>query len=163
MHKSILRLSAMFFLFALSLAGNVGATENNFYQDGITLTITNKPFDKKAHKIHNCSNTPCIIDEKIFYGGNGKLPKMEVESLVFSQNGKKYRSMFHPFTIQVSLIQILINTLQLNLTWSTGLLCQMVLLETISVIMNHLLVFNSKLIKVLKFCSHRIRLDCRRC
>ena len=89
MFKSSLRLSVFFALSFLSLSCHADTAVNNVYQDGITLTITNKPFDKKAHKIHNCSNKPCIIDGKIFYGGNGLLPKEEVASLVFSQKGKK--------------------------------------------------------------------------
>jgi len=91
MFKSSLRLSVCFFLSFLSLSCAADTAVNNVYQDGITLTITNKIFDKKAHKIQNCpkAQTPCIIDGKIFYGGNGLLPKVEVASLVFSQNGKK--------------------------------------------------------------------------
>lgn len=72
-------------------ASNAESAVDNKYQEGITLTITNKPFDPKAHKIELCSDDgkPCIIDGKIFYGGNGEIPKMEVTSLVFSQHGKE--------------------------------------------------------------------------
>ena len=62
---------------------------NNMYEDGITLTITNKPFDTKAHVIKKCGETVCIIDGKLFYGGNGNMPKNEVARLVFEKQGKK--------------------------------------------------------------------------
>lgn len=95
MYKSIIQISAICSLFVMPLSCSAESATNNAYMDGITLTITNKPFDSSAHKVVFCSERsddppkPCIIDGKGFYGGNGELPKTEVESLIFSQNGKK--------------------------------------------------------------------------
>ena len=57
-------------LSVLPVAQGVEPPVNNMYEDGITLTITNKPFDTKAHVIKKCGETVCIIDGKLFYGGN---------------------------------------------------------------------------------------------
>lgn len=89
MCKLTFRSCLVFVLFAMPLLGNADPMMSNTYPDRITLTITNKPFNVKSHKILNCPTKPCIVDGKIFYGGNGELPKMEVESLVFSKGGKK--------------------------------------------------------------------------
>jgi hypothetical protein len=80
---------------------------DNKYEDGVTLTITTKPFDPKAHKItkcketlcetekngkpvyYMCSETICSIDGKPAYGTYGRIPKQEVASLIFEKNGKK--------------------------------------------------------------------------
>lgn len=62
---------------------------NNQYEDGVTLTITSKPFDPKTHSIKKCGETVCVIDGKPVYGTYGKMPKREVTSLVFEKNGKK--------------------------------------------------------------------------
>ena len=80
---------------------------DNVYEDGVTLTITTKPFDPKAHKItycketlcetevdgkpvyRMCSETVCDVDGKPPYGTYGKIPKQEVTSLIFEKNGKK--------------------------------------------------------------------------
>lgn len=88
MYKTAIWLSSFYCMYAVSLPCGAAPAVDNVYQDGITLTITNKPFDKKIHKIQNCGKTPCIIDGKFFYGGDGNIPKTEVESLVFSKNGK---------------------------------------------------------------------------
>lgn len=88
MVKRILQLSIISSLLVLSLGCNAESAIDNKYQDGITLTITNKPFEPNKHTIQKCTNSPCIIDGKIFYGGNGNIPKSEVASLVFSQEGK---------------------------------------------------------------------------
>ena len=80
---------------------------DNVYEDGVTLTITTKPFNPKAHKItycnetlcetevngkpvyRMCSETICGIDGKPPYGTYGRIPKQEVTSLIFEKNGKK--------------------------------------------------------------------------
>lgn len=81
---------------------------NNKYEDGITLTITSKPFDPKAHKLskckemmlcqsekngqpeyYMCNENLCSVDGKPLYGANGKIPKQQVTSLIFEKNGKK--------------------------------------------------------------------------
>ena len=80
---------------------------DNVYEDGVTLTITTKPFDPKAHKItycketlcetevdgkpvyRMCSETVCGVDGKPSYGTYGRIPKQEVTSLIFEKNGKK--------------------------------------------------------------------------
>ena len=89
MYKTVMQISIFASLFMFSVTCNANQLENNKYLDGITLTITNKPFDSKTHKIDRCEGSPCMIDGVIFYGGEGDLPKTEVESLIFSQNGKK--------------------------------------------------------------------------
>lgn len=85
---------------------------NDKYVDGVTLTITSKPFNPKAHKIEECKREPslcmydkpgqpgqvelapcaksiCSIDGTIPYGAFGKIPKQQVTSLIFEKNGKK--------------------------------------------------------------------------
>lgn len=89
MPSFILRLFVLCGLFVTSMACNAELAIDNLYRDGITLTITNKVFDANAHKIDYCGKAPCIIDGNFFYGGKGKIPKMEVASLIFSINGKK--------------------------------------------------------------------------
>lgn len=77
-------------LFLFSFGCHSKQETNNQYEDGISLTITNKPFKASDHKITYCEqNKPCAIDGKIFYGGNGETPKTEVSSLIFSKNGKE--------------------------------------------------------------------------
>jgi hypothetical protein len=76
-------------LLTSSLACGGEPLPNNRYEDGITLTITSKPFDPKAHVVKKCGETVCLIEGKLFYGGNGNMPKEEVTRLVFEQNGKK--------------------------------------------------------------------------
>jgi len=90
MRKVILRINIFIYLtiatFACSAEISIGAK----YIDGITLTVTNKSFDAKAHKIQKCDmDYICSIDDRIYYGNGGKIPKQEVSSLVFSQNGKQ--------------------------------------------------------------------------
>lgn len=89
MPKSIMRTSILCCIFAMPLSCSAESATNNVYMDGITLTITNKPFEASAHKITNCPAKPCLIDGKAFYGGNGETPRKELKSLVFSQNGKE--------------------------------------------------------------------------
>lgn len=62
---------------------------NNKYEDGITLTITSKPFDPKAHVIEKCGETVCVIDGKPVYGAYGKVPKQVVTSLIFKKDSRK--------------------------------------------------------------------------
>jgi hypothetical protein len=76
-------------LLTSSLAFGGEPLPNNRYEDGITLTITSKPFDPKAHAIKKCEYAICVIDGRFIYGGNGDVPKEEVTSFVFEQNGKK--------------------------------------------------------------------------
>lgn len=97
---------------------------NDKYVDGITLTITSKPFNPKAHNIAECKKEPslcmydkagqpgqielapcaknvCSIDGKPAYGANGKIPKQQVASLIFERNGKKVAldvsNMYNPY------------------------------------------------------------------
>ena len=97
---------------------------NDKYVDGITLTITSKPFNPKAHNIAECKKEPslctydkvgqpgqielapcakniCSIDGKPAYGANGKTPKQEVTSLIFEKNGRKVAldvsGMYNPY------------------------------------------------------------------
>lgn len=89
-----MRKSEPLLCFVLSLAMTAVAhgkelALNNQYEDGVTLTITSKPFDPKAHVIKKCQGAVCIIDGKFIYGGNGNVPKEEVTKLVFEQKGKK--------------------------------------------------------------------------
>ena len=105
MHKLNLPL-----LFALALSMSSAAwsgqsSTDNVYEDGVTLTITTKPFDPKVHKIEmcggelactaddgklkRCEKSVCVIDGKPVYGTYGKMPKQEVTSLSFEKNGKK--------------------------------------------------------------------------
>ena len=82
----------MFLSLALSISSVVWGGEppmNNVYEDGVTLTISNKPFDAKAHVIKKSDGTVYAIDGKIIYGGNGTIPKEEVTRLVFEKQGKK--------------------------------------------------------------------------
>ena len=82
----------LFLSLALSISSVVWGGEppmNNVYEDGITLTITSKPFDAKAHVIKKCDGAVCIIDGKFIYGGNGNIPKEEVTRLVFEKKGKR--------------------------------------------------------------------------
>ena len=81
----------LFLFLALSISSVVWGGEllNNKYEDGITLTITSKPFDAKAHVIKKCDEAVCSIDGKFFYGGYGNIPKEEVTRLVFEKKGKK--------------------------------------------------------------------------
>jgi hypothetical protein len=62
---------------------------NNVYEDGVTLTITNKPLNAKAHVITRCEGAVCMIDGNFAYGGDGNIPKEEVTRLIFEQKGKK--------------------------------------------------------------------------
>lgn len=89
MYKSIIQIAAICSVFVMPLSCSADSAKDNVYMDGITLTITEKPFDASAHKIVNCPEKPCLIDGKAFYGGNGETPKRELESLIFTQNGKK--------------------------------------------------------------------------
>ena len=93
---------------------------NDKYVDGITLTITSKPFDPKAHTLtkckemmlcesekdgqpvyYMCNENLCSIDGKPVYGTNGKTPKQEVTSLIFEKNGRKVAldvsGMYNPY------------------------------------------------------------------
>ena len=82
----------LFLSLALSISSVVWGGEppmNNVYEDGITLTITSKPFDAKAHVIKKSDGTVYAIDGKIIYGGYGNIPKEEVTRLVFEKKGKK--------------------------------------------------------------------------
>lgn len=72
-----------------SVAWGGESRPNNVYEDGITLTITSKPFDAKAHVIKKCDEAVCIIDGKFIYGGNGNVPKEEVTRLIFEKKGKQ--------------------------------------------------------------------------
>lgn len=95
MCNSAIRTLAICSMLFIPLSCTAESTTDNVYMDGITLTITNKPFVASAHKVFYCAEKsdyplkPCTIDGKLFYGGNGELPKTEVKSLVFSKNGKK--------------------------------------------------------------------------
>ena len=103
------------------------------YVDGITLTITSKPFVPKAHKIAECKQVnPCMYDKpgqpgQVYlapcaknicsidgnpgYGANGKTPKQQVASLIFEKNGKKVAldvsSMYNPYVNNSNIKQYL--------------------------------------------------------
>ena len=82
----------LLFFIALSMSSAACGKEpraNNVYEEGVTLTITSKPFDPKAHVIKKCGETVCVIDGKPVYGTYGRMPKQEVTSLVFEKKGKK--------------------------------------------------------------------------
>lgn len=108
-----MRSSRLLPLFFLGMSVSVIATgkeppPDNKYEDGITLTITSKPFDPKAHRLskckekmlcqsekngqpeyYMCNENICSVDGKPLYGANGKIPKQEVTSLIFEKNGKR--------------------------------------------------------------------------
>ena len=80
------------FVLFLSMSSVVWGGEppaNNVYEDGVSLTITTKPFDPKAHVVRKCGEAVCVIDGKPVYGTYGRVPKQEVTSLIFEKNGKK--------------------------------------------------------------------------
>ena len=96
------------FALVLALVPGTRAQEpalDNQFEDGVTLTITTKPFDPKMHKIEKCGGelactaddgslkrcekNVCQIDGRPLYGAYGKMPKQEVTSLIFEKNGKK--------------------------------------------------------------------------
>lgn len=102
-----LNLSLLFSL-ALSMSSVAWSGQSpvdNVYEDGVTLAISTKPFDPKAHKIEKCGGelacsaddgklkkceqSVCVIDGKPAYGAYGKMPKQEVTSLIFEKKGKK--------------------------------------------------------------------------
>lgn len=72
-----------------SIVSGGQAVANNVYEDGVTLTITSKPFNPKSHVIKKCGETVCVIDGKPAYGAYGRVPKQEVTSLVFEKQGRK--------------------------------------------------------------------------
>ncbi len=93
----------LFVILTLSLSSVVRSGEptlNNVYENGITLTITSKPFEAKAHVIKKCGQAVCLVDGKPVYGTYGKTPKEEVTNLVFEKQGKKVAldvsSMYNP-------------------------------------------------------------------
>jgi len=88
MPRNIIQTFITIFITMITTANFVNASNDNLYQDGITLSITNKAFNPQSHKIGYCGKTPCIIDGKFFYGGNGIMPKTEVAGLEFKQEGR---------------------------------------------------------------------------
>jgi hypothetical protein len=76
--------------FAMSplVYGKEPLTDNN-YDDGVTLTITSRPFNPKMHAIKKCGEAVCTIDDKVVYGGNGGIPKQEVTQFVFEKQGRR--------------------------------------------------------------------------
>ena len=82
-------------LYGLALLGPMSPalakdeTVSHTYEGGITLTLTTRPFDPKAHKVTMCGETVCAIDDMPVYGTYGRMPKEEVVSLVLERNGKK--------------------------------------------------------------------------
>ncbi len=89
MHKLILRINVFIYLLIAPFVCPADNSVSTGYIDGITLTITNKTFDPENHEIKKCKHAVCIIDDKYFYGGNGKTPEQKVDSLVYSKNGKQ--------------------------------------------------------------------------
>jgi len=89
--RNLTCLFGCFLAFALpNVAYSTGPAPDNRYDDGITLTISSKPFDAKTHTIEWCEEGKvCTVDGSFIYGGNGKIPKEQVNSLVFERNGKK--------------------------------------------------------------------------
>jgi len=91
MHNVILRINIFIYLTITTFACSADTSVSANFIDGITITITSKPFDAKKHKIKRCGNAVCAIDNKILYGGDGKVPKQEVTSLVFSKDGEQVK------------------------------------------------------------------------
>lgn len=91
MDKVVIKTSLILSLVFTSLSCSADKSISGKYDDGITLTLTTKPFAESKHKVKRCGkrNIPCYIDGKIFYGGRGKLPTEEVISLVFEKDGKQ--------------------------------------------------------------------------
>lgn len=100
------------------------------YVDGITLTITSKPFDPKTHTLtkckammlcqsekdgkpvyYMCNENLCSIDGKPAYGANGKIPKQQVTSLIFEKKGRKVAldvsDMYNPYVNNSNIKQYL--------------------------------------------------------
>lgn len=120
--KSLLLL--FLFMSVSSIANGKEPPLDNKYEDGITLTITSKPFNPRLHNIAECKKEPslcmfdkagqpgqivlapcakniCAIDGKPAYGAFGKIPKQQVASLLFEQNGRKVAlnvsNMYNPY------------------------------------------------------------------
>lgn len=98
---------------------------NNVYEDGVTLTITTKPFDPSAHVIKKCGETVCLIDGRPLYGTYGRIPKQEVTSLVFEKKGRKVvldvSAMYNPNVNNSNIKQyVKITTWDKDSYWVTG-------------------------------------------
>lgn len=59
------------------------------YDNGVKLVVKLEKFVSKNHQMKKCGDYVCLIDGKLAYGSDGKVPSVRVSELVFEKNGKR--------------------------------------------------------------------------
>ena len=76
-----------FFFFAFFCSANGNNTIKANFQNGINIIVQVNVFDMKKHKFQYCGDYLCLIDQKPFFGTDGKMPQKYLEALIFEMNG----------------------------------------------------------------------------
>ncbi len=70
------------------------------YENGVKLVAKLEKFVARDHQLKKCGDYVCLIDGKLAYGTDGKVPSVRVSQLIFEKNGKRIQldtsSMYDP-------------------------------------------------------------------